>query len=69
MTDDEMREIAFDALREIYQEAEPPLDFDHALENPDSTEKTGTRIIPSRRLTFSRPEGWGFNLETSIILR
>jgi len=33
MTD--LEEIAFDALREIYQEAEPPLDFDHALENPD----------------------------------
>jgi hypothetical protein len=27
MTNDEMREIAFDALREIYQEAEPPLEI------------------------------------------
>lgn len=33
MTD--LQKIAFDALREIYQEAEPPLDFDDALENPE----------------------------------
>lgn len=31
----DVQEIAFDALREMYSEAEPPLDFDHALENPD----------------------------------
>lgn len=30
-----VKEIAFNALREMYQEAEPPLDFDDALENPD----------------------------------
>lgn len=29
------KEIAFDILREMYSEAEPPLDFDDALENPD----------------------------------
>lgn len=32
---EELREIAYDALREMYSEAEPPMDFDHALENPD----------------------------------
>lgn len=36
MTDtDDATKVAFDALREMYSEAEPPLDFDHALENPD----------------------------------
>lgn len=29
------KEVAFDALREMYSEAEPPLDFDYALENPE----------------------------------
>ncbi|AGC34521.1 hypothetical protein HVTV-2_gp154 [Haloarcula virus HVTV-2] len=33
MTD--AKEVAFDALREMYEEAEPPPDFDDALENPD----------------------------------
>lgn len=33
MTD--AKEVAFDALREIYEEAEPGVDFDHAIENPD----------------------------------
>jgi len=33
MTD--LQEIAFDALREMYNEAEPPLDFDKVIENPD----------------------------------
>lgn len=31
----EPEEVAFDALREIYKEAEPPLDFDDVLENPE----------------------------------
>lgn len=36
MTDkDELREIAYDILREIYDEAEPGLDFDEVLENPN----------------------------------
>jgi len=36
MTDDEeLREIAYDALRELYDEAEPGLNFDDVLENPD----------------------------------
>lgn len=34
MTD--AKEVAYDALREMYDEAEPPLDFDDALENPDN---------------------------------
>ncbi len=29
------KEIAFNALRQMYQEAEPPLDFDDVLENPN----------------------------------
>lgn len=33
MTD--AKEVAFDAPREIYEEAEPGLDFDDALENPE----------------------------------
>lgn len=37
MTD--LQEVAFDALREIYEEAEPPLDFDDALENPEDYEE------------------------------
>jgi len=37
MTD--LQEIAYDALREIYQEAEPGLDFDDALENPEDYEE------------------------------
>lgn len=31
----ELQEIAYDALREMYNEAEPPLNFDDVLENPD----------------------------------
>ena len=31
----ELREILNDVLREMYAEAEPPLDFDEVLENPD----------------------------------
>lgn len=31
----ELKEVAYDALREMYSEAEPPLDFDHLRENPD----------------------------------
>jgi len=31
----ELKEIAYDALREMYSEAEPPLDFDDVLENPE----------------------------------
>lgn len=34
MTDD-VQEVAFDALRQIYDEADPGIDFDHALENPE----------------------------------
>lgn len=30
----DLQEIAYGALREIYREAEPPLDFDDVLENP-----------------------------------
>lgn len=33
MTD--LEELRNDILREMYAEAEPPLDFDEALENPD----------------------------------
>ena len=33
MTD--LEEIAYDVLREIYEEAEPPLDFDDVVENPE----------------------------------
>lgn len=33
--DELVKEVAFDALREMYSEADPPLDFDHALENPN----------------------------------
>lgn len=29
------KEIAYDALREMYDEAEPSLDFDDVLENPN----------------------------------
>lgn len=35
---DIIKEVAYDALREIYNEAEPGLDFDHALENPEEYE-------------------------------
>jgi len=31
--EDELREIAYDILREVYNEAEPGLDFDDVLEN------------------------------------
>jgi|GEM_PF-6868289 len=30
-----LKEVAFDALREMYEEAEPPLDFDHAVEHSE----------------------------------
>ncbi|UBF21853.1 hypothetical protein HSTV-3_gp93 [Halorubrum virus HSTV-3] len=30
-----LREVLNDVLREMYAEAEPPLDFDDVLENPD----------------------------------
>lgn len=30
-----LQEISRDALREMYAEAEPPLDFDDVLENPE----------------------------------
>lgn len=32
---DTAKEVAFKALREMYSEAEPPLDFDAVVENPD----------------------------------
>lgn len=34
----DLQEVAFDALREMYSRADPPLDFDHALENPEEYE-------------------------------
>lgn len=34
-SDEELREISYDVLREMYEEAEPGLDFDEALEDPD----------------------------------
>ena len=38
MTDD-AQEVAFDALRQMYDEADPGISFDHALENPDEYEE------------------------------
>lgn len=35
VTDEEMKELQNDILRQIYEEAEPGLDFDDLLENPD----------------------------------
>lgn len=32
------KEVAYDALREMYSKAEPPLDFNEALENPEDFE-------------------------------
>jgi hypothetical protein len=34
----DLEEVAHDALREMYSRAEPPLDFDHAAENPEEYE-------------------------------
>lgn len=39
MRQEKLIEIRNDILREMYQEAEPPLDFDYALENPDEMEE------------------------------
>lgn len=33
--DEELKEVAFDALREMYSKAEPPLDFDEVVDNPN----------------------------------
>jgi hypothetical protein len=35
MNSEELTAVRDDILREMYQEAEPPLDFDDVLENPD----------------------------------
>lgn len=50
-TSEELKEIAFDALREMYSEAEPPLDFDYALENPGEMgdEWCNEHVLPSER--------------------
>lgn len=39
MADKDLQEISFDILREIYDEAEPGIDFDDALENPEDYEE------------------------------
>lgn len=50
MTD--LIEIRNDALREMYSEAEPPLDFDDVLENPDDygDEWYKQHYLPSERV-------------------
>lgn len=49
--DIELKEVAYDALREMYGEAEPPLNFDDVLENPDaySDEWYKNHVLPSDR--------------------
>ena len=49
MTD--TKEIAYDALREMYSEAEPPLDFDEVLENPEEQDDDWyiNHYLPSER--------------------
>lgn len=53
MAYEELGEIAKDALRDMYAEAEPPLDFDHALENPDEMEREWYKnhFLPQDRQT------------------
>lgn len=48
---DTVRTIAFDALRQIYEEAEPGMDFDHALDNPDEYGESWytNHYLPSER--------------------
>ena len=47
----EVKEVAYDALREIYEEAEPGLDFDDVLDNPDEYEDEwyDNHVLPLER--------------------
>lgn len=63
-----LQKIAFDALREMYQEAEPPLDFDHAIENPDKYEDnwySNHELCPERQKEIVEKHCEGKNLTSS----